>query len=247
MWSNIRVYSVYGFQPSQSSHGSQVGFNGEMLDGHAGIYLLGKGYRGYSPVLMRFIAPDSWSPFGAGGLNTYAYCAGDPVTRSDPSGHVDIGSRNLASVSLLANSRRVMVTQVRARARDRAQAQAQAQQVNPMQGPGPRFRNPLANNDGRYLNVRGPAQNQLPRAASAPTARADAPSAGSMTLGQALNLNAELHTANLHEWNYQRNIVHMAEGTPLRREYDEAISHIRARASQIRTTLGLDALSWFHF
>ncbi|KPZ22499.1 RHS repeat-associated core domain-containing protein, partial [Pseudomonas syringae group genomosp. 3] len=31
--------------------------------------------------------PDSLSPFGKGGLNAYAYCAGDPVNRSDPSGH----------------------------------------------------------------------------------------------------------------------------------------------------------------
>ena len=41
----------------------------------------------YRPVLRRFLAPDADSPFGEGGLNTYAYCAGDPVNRVDPSGH----------------------------------------------------------------------------------------------------------------------------------------------------------------
>ena len=35
---------------------------------------------------MRFNSPDTLSPFGKGGINAYAYCAGDPVNRSDPSG-----------------------------------------------------------------------------------------------------------------------------------------------------------------
>lgn len=39
----------------------------------------------YCPVLMRFNCPDSWSPFG--GVNPYAYCAGDPVNHADPTGH----------------------------------------------------------------------------------------------------------------------------------------------------------------
>ncbi|PHM60465.1 RHS repeat-associated core domain-containing protein [Xenorhabdus stockiae] len=41
---------------------------------------------------MRFTAPDSLSPFGAGGLNPYAYCLGDPINRTDPSGHLSVGS-----------------------------------------------------------------------------------------------------------------------------------------------------------
>lgn len=67
--------------------GPLPGFNGELLDDITGHYLLGNGYRAYNPVLMRFNSPDSLSPFGEGGLNAYAYCAGDPVNRSDPSGH----------------------------------------------------------------------------------------------------------------------------------------------------------------
>jgi len=39
---------------------------------------------------MRFNSPDSLSPFGDGGLNGYAYCVGDPVNRSDPTGHFSV-------------------------------------------------------------------------------------------------------------------------------------------------------------
>ncbi|MEE4883134.1 RHS repeat-associated core domain-containing protein [Pseudomonas alliivorans] len=63
------------------------GFNGQPCDPITGHYLLGNGYRAFNPVLMRFNSPDSLSPFGRGGLNVYAYCAGDPVNRSDASGH----------------------------------------------------------------------------------------------------------------------------------------------------------------
>ena len=65
-----------------------LGFNGERADPISGHYHLGNGYRAYSPVLMRFTCPDSWSPFGAGGINPYAYCEGDPINRADPSGHM---------------------------------------------------------------------------------------------------------------------------------------------------------------
>ncbi|MGE6825669.1 hypothetical protein ACQKGR_26595, partial [Pseudomonas soli] len=34
-----------------------------------------------------FNSPDSWSPFERGGLNSYAYCQGDPVNMTDRSGH----------------------------------------------------------------------------------------------------------------------------------------------------------------
>ncbi|QRO34256.1 hypothetical protein I6K04_05825 [Chromobacterium violaceum] len=65
-----------------------VGFNGERLDPVGGAIHLGNGHRAYEPVLKRFDQPDSFSPFGRGGINPYAYCAGDPVNRADPSGHM---------------------------------------------------------------------------------------------------------------------------------------------------------------
>jgi RHS repeat-associated protein len=66
---------------------SLVGFNGERSDLLTGNYFLGNGYRIFSPSLMRFNKPDNLSPFGAGGINSYFYCKGDPINFSDPTGH----------------------------------------------------------------------------------------------------------------------------------------------------------------
>jgi RHS repeat-associated core domain len=69
---------------------SVVGFNGERIDPVLGGYHLGNGYRLYSPSLRRFTSPDSMSPFGQGGINPYAYCEGDPINNTDPTGHMPL-------------------------------------------------------------------------------------------------------------------------------------------------------------
>jgi RHS repeat-associated protein len=81
------AYAPYGHREKIDVQPGLPGFNGEQPDPVTGHYLLGNGYRAYNPVLMRFNSPDSLSPFGKGGFNPYAYCAGDPVNRIDPSGH----------------------------------------------------------------------------------------------------------------------------------------------------------------
>lgn len=81
----LHVWSPYG---SGKPSDRLPGFNGERVDPVSGTYHLGNGYRAYNPVLMRFNCPDSLSPFGAGGINPYAYCAGDPINHTDPSGHL---------------------------------------------------------------------------------------------------------------------------------------------------------------
>jgi len=86
------AYSPYGHH-TQGGLLSLLAFNGERRDTVTGHYHLGNGYRQFSPVMMRFSSPDSWSPFGDGGLNAYVYCAGDPSNRSDPTGHA--GARGL--------------------------------------------------------------------------------------------------------------------------------------------------------
>lgn len=81
------AYSPYGHHSIESGLLSLLGFNGERADPVTGCYFLGNGYRGFKPVLMRFNSPDNLSPFGKGGLNPYTYCFGDPVNRTDPTGH----------------------------------------------------------------------------------------------------------------------------------------------------------------
>jgi RHS repeat-associated protein len=84
------AYTPYGHRPAESDSLSLLGFNGERPDPVTGHYLLGNGYRVFNPVLMRFNSPDSLSPFGEGGINAYAYCAGDPVNWIDPTGNTPI-------------------------------------------------------------------------------------------------------------------------------------------------------------
>ncbi|WP_449431749.1 RHS repeat-associated core domain-containing protein [Pseudomonas putida] len=86
------TYSAYGALPdSQQGHGL-LAYNGELRDPGTGWYLLGRGYRAYNPVLMRFHSPDSLCALDEGGsLNPYAYCNGNPVTLRDPTGHVAEG------------------------------------------------------------------------------------------------------------------------------------------------------------
>ncbi|WP_448108928.1 RHS repeat-associated core domain-containing protein [Pseudomonas azerbaijanoccidentalis] len=82
------TYSPYGHRRAESGLSSLLGFNGERADPVTGHYLLGNGYRAFNPVLMRFNSPDSWSPFGKGGINSYQYCLGDPINRHDQNGHL---------------------------------------------------------------------------------------------------------------------------------------------------------------
>lgn len=83
------IYSAYGERTADDGMQCLLGFNGEVRDPVSGWYLLGRGYRAYNPTLMRFHSPDSLSPFGAGGVNPYVYCAGDPINAADPTGHFE--------------------------------------------------------------------------------------------------------------------------------------------------------------
>ena len=81
-----RAYSPYGAMNAALASG--LAFCGQYRDSVTGNYPLGNGHRFYSPILMRFLSPDSLSPFGRGGISVYAYCGGEPVNRHDPTGQV---------------------------------------------------------------------------------------------------------------------------------------------------------------
>ncbi|QCI10283.1 RHS repeat-associated core domain-containing protein [Pseudomonas putida] len=85
-----RAYSAYGYATDQSFSETLSGFKGELYLAVLGSYLLGNGYRIYSPHLLRFLSPDSCSPFAEGGLNHYAYCLADPINYVDPSGQFSV-------------------------------------------------------------------------------------------------------------------------------------------------------------
>jgi RHS repeat-associated protein len=87
-----KVYTPYGHRHVENGLSSLLGFHGERPDPVTGHYPLGNGHRAFNPVLMRFNSPDRLSPFGRGGLNPYAYCLGDPVNHSDPSGQESVES-----------------------------------------------------------------------------------------------------------------------------------------------------------
>jgi len=100
-----QVYSPYGHRGVESGLGSLLGFNGEAVDPVTGHYLLGKGHRAFNPVLRRFNSPDRLSPFARGGLNPYAYCLGDPVNFSDPTGRISEIGRLITSILSVSNTR----------------------------------------------------------------------------------------------------------------------------------------------
>ena len=81
-------YDPYGANVREATSSLLLGFTGERQDPILAVAHLGNGYRAFSHILMRFLSPDSDSPFGPGGVNPYVYCGSDPLNSVDPSGHI---------------------------------------------------------------------------------------------------------------------------------------------------------------
>lgn len=90
------VYTPHGSSNTEAHRSLKVGFSGQLREPHTCIYMLGNGYRAYSTHLLRFFSPDTLSPFQEGGINAYAYCLGDPVSATDPTGHISAALMNRA-------------------------------------------------------------------------------------------------------------------------------------------------------
>ncbi|QXH56247.1 RHS repeat-associated core domain-containing protein [Pseudomonas maumuensis] len=94
------AYSPYGeLRPGCARN--LLAYNGEYLE-QAGFYLAGHGNRVYSYKLMRFLSPDRTGVFLQRNYNAYAYCNGDPINYSDPSGNVGT-LKQLAQKTLISH------------------------------------------------------------------------------------------------------------------------------------------------
>ncbi|EOG3623999.1 RHS repeat-associated core domain-containing protein [Pseudomonas putida] len=113
----VGCYSPYGFHVHDIGDFGLLGYCALLRQPWG--YLSGNGYRAYSPALMRFCSPDASSPFERGGLNTYTYCLGDPVNRTDPTGHW--------SVPELLRSKKANFNHYSAKFKDQAQRRSALQ------------------------------------------------------------------------------------------------------------------------
>ncbi|NIE77080.1 RHS repeat-associated core domain-containing protein [Pantoea sp. Ap-967] len=103
-------YTPYGFTPIAHPTQIELGFNGEPRQALTSLYILGAGYRIFSPNLHRFYSADNYSPFADGGLNAYCYCLNDPINSTDPTGHIPYGLKRIFySKETLANYSKVRI------------------------------------------------------------------------------------------------------------------------------------------
>ena len=87
-----RMYAPYGgLRYSSGTMPTTYGFTGQRADATSGLDYYGSRY--YDPLAGQFTSADSVLP-GAGmdpwGLSRYAYVEGNPVNRTDPTGHINM-------------------------------------------------------------------------------------------------------------------------------------------------------------
>lgn len=106
---NQYIYSPYGMQKNLNHPCSrrpflfnqtrkplnltcnQFGYTGQATDPSTNLMMLG-GFRNYAPGIDRFIQPDTYNSFSKHAINNLsAYVKDNPVTLTDPSGHMVFG------------------------------------------------------------------------------------------------------------------------------------------------------------
>lgn len=81
---------------------NQFSYTGQASDPSTGLMMLG-GFRNYAPAIGRFIQPDTYNSFSkARILNPNAYVKGNPITLTDPSGHMSFGLDMFSNLSITA-------------------------------------------------------------------------------------------------------------------------------------------------
>ncbi|MFB4391560.1 MULTISPECIES: RHS repeat-associated core domain-containing protein [unclassified Pseudomonas] len=98
------AFSPYG---ASTVDNLTIGFKGEHSLLTPALYLLGNGYRGYNPTLMRFNSPDLESPFARGGPNSYTFVLNDPVNKLDPTGRFFQRITSNASAAMRSAAQRI--------------------------------------------------------------------------------------------------------------------------------------------
>ena len=85
---NPQAVPVVSARPLIGMHGERI----DWLNSRSQLYHLGNGARSFDPMLQCFLSKDPYSPFSVGGINPYAFCAGDPVNRTDHSGYMSVSA-----------------------------------------------------------------------------------------------------------------------------------------------------------
>lgn len=80
------TYDAYGNTSSAGTFVNSFAYTGAVIDAETGLYYMNARY--YDPESGRFISEDTYRGDGEAFWHLYAYCNGDPVNFTDPTGHI---------------------------------------------------------------------------------------------------------------------------------------------------------------
>jgi RHS repeat-associated protein len=80
------TYDAYGNTTVTGTFINSTAYTGAVIDAETGLYYMNARY--YEPETGRFISQDTYRGKGESFWHLYAYCNGDPVNNTDPTGHL---------------------------------------------------------------------------------------------------------------------------------------------------------------